>query len=65
MAECFDEKCKGCSCEMEHIHEYSSWSMYGSDMIYWCPKCGAIVSFYESNSSPLPSDDDWKYPQSS
>ena len=63
MAEAFDEKCKNCSCKMEHIHEYSNSSMYGSDMIYWCSNCGTIVKFYENNSSPLPKDDEWKYPK--
>ena len=61
--EAFDEKCKNCSYEMELLLEHSTSSMYGFDMIYWCPGCGTIVSFYESNSSPLPQDDEWKYPK--
>ena len=61
MAESWDEKCIVCGVELEQIHE-DGRNKFGLDLIFWCSKCGAIVSFYQKRSE-APQENDWKFPK--
>ena len=55
-----ESKCKICNTEMDLIYENCDRSCRGCDVNYWCPRCGAMVSFYDSYE---PDDYDWHIPE--
>jgi len=56
----WDEKCKICGTEMKHIKEDCHQCSRGCDQIYWCPKCGTLLDFYDSW---IPDEKDWHIPE--
>ncbi len=54
----FDEKCINRGEEMDILHEDGS-NMMGIEFIYWCPKCGTILVWYDSDKIE---NTDWKIP---
>ena len=55
----FDKKCQNCQEEMTLLHESGRIWSCGMKCIYWCPKCGTILQWYDS--LPIESND-WTFP---
>ena len=56
----FNEKCKNCGGEMDELHEHYGFSSWSAWHLYWCPKCGTVLSWTDSSKVH---EEDWKIPE--